>query len=194
MFEKSLHARARRTLRGGAVAVGAAAVGIGVLAAPASAVASHDWTGVANCESGGDWSINTGNGYYGGLQFSQSTWEGYGGAGYAARADLATPGEQIDIAEKVLVGQGIGAWPVCGKYLTGGSTPAAAAPAPAAAPVLLSVAPAAAPSGGTYTVQSGDTLASIAAGHGTTWEALYDANRATVSDPDVIYVGQQLAV
>src|SRR3954451_11401225 len=116
MFEKSLkHALVRRTLRGGAVAVGAAAVGIGVLAAPASAAATHDWTGVADCESGGNWSINTGNGYYGGLQFSQSTWAGYGGTTLAARAVLATPAQQIEVAEKVLVGQGVGAWPVCGK-------------------------------------------------------------------------------
>src|SRR3954453_2542664 len=131
MFEKSLHARAPRPLAGGAVAVGTAAVGIGVLAAPASA-AEHDWSGVAQCESGGNWSINTGNGYYGGLQFSQSTWEGYGGAAYAPRADLATPDQQITVAEAVLAGQGIGAWPVCGQYLTGGTPPTPArAPAPA---------------------------------------------------------------
>jgi LysM repeat protein len=196
MFEKSLHARARRTLAGGAVALGTAAVGIGLLAAPASA-AEHDWTGVAQCESGGDWSINTGNGYYGGLQFSQSTWAGYGGTAYAARADLASPAQQIDVAEKVLAGQGIGAWPVCGKYLTGGSTPAAGAAAPVAAPAPAPVvaAPAAVVStNGTYTVQSGDTLAKIAAANGTTWEALFALNQSTVSDPNVIYVGQQLAV
>ena len=118
MFEKSLHARARRTLRGGAVAVGAAAVGIGVLAAPASA-AEHDWTGVAQCESGGNWNINTGNGYYGGLQFGSSTWNAYGGRAYAARADLATKAEQIAVAEQVLAAQGKGAWPICGRGLTG---------------------------------------------------------------------------
>ena len=117
MFE-SLHVRARRTVAGGAVALGAAAVGIGLLAAPASAAATHDWTGVAECESGGNWSINTGNGYYGGLQFSQSTWAGYGGTALAARADLATPAQQIEVAEKVLVGQGAGAWPTCGRALT----------------------------------------------------------------------------
>ena len=124
----------RRSLRTGAVVLGAAALGIGALAAPASA-AEHDWTGVAKCESGGNWSINTGNGYYGGLQFSASTWSAYGGGAYAPRADLASPAEQIAVAERVLVGQGIGAWPTCGRYLTGGSTPAAATPAaPAPAP------------------------------------------------------------
>src|SRR4051795_4089952 len=103
-----------RLLRGGALTTGAAIASIGLLAGPAQAT-THDWSGVAQCESGGDWSINTGNGYYGGLPFSQPTWAGYGGTQYAPRADLASPGQQVDVAEKVLVGQGIGAWPVCGK-------------------------------------------------------------------------------
>jgi hypothetical protein len=85
--------------------------------APTPPPAGHDWTAVAQCESGGNWSINTGNGYYGGLQFSQSTWAAYGGTAYAPRADLATQGQQIAVAEKVLAGQGAGAWPVCGKLL-----------------------------------------------------------------------------
>lgn len=71
------------------------------------------WDKVAKCESTNNWSINTGNGYYGGLQFTQSTWEAYGGLKYAARADLASKTEQIAIAEKVLASQGAGAWPVC---------------------------------------------------------------------------------
>ena len=108
----------RRSLRTGAVVLGAAAVGIGALAAPASA-AEHDWTGVAQCESGGNWSINTGNGYYGGLQFSSSTWLAFGGGAYAARADLAAKSQQIAVAEKVLDAQGKGAWPVCGRNLSG---------------------------------------------------------------------------
>jgi nucleoid-associated protein YgaU len=115
------HVRTRRLLRGGAVTVGAAAAGLGLLTGPANA-ATHDWSGVAKCESGGNWSANTGNSFYGGLQFTQSTWNGYGGQAYASRADLASASEQIAVAEKVLAGQGVGAWPVCGKYLTGGST------------------------------------------------------------------------
>lgn len=79
----------------------------------ASAASVETWEKVAECESGGDWDINTGNGYYGGLQFSQSTWEAYGGTEYAARADLATKDQQIAIAEKVLAGQGPQAWPTC---------------------------------------------------------------------------------
>ena len=83
--------RARsRSIRGGAVVLGAAAIGVGMLVAPASA-AEHDWSGVAQCESSGNWSINTGNGYYGGLQFSSPTWLGHGGGQFAPRADLAAP-------------------------------------------------------------------------------------------------------
>jgi hypothetical protein len=85
--------------------------------APVVDPSGHDWNAVAECESGGDWSTNTGNGYYGGLQFSQSTWDAYGGADFAPRADLATPAEQISVAEKVLTDQGAGAWPVCGRNL-----------------------------------------------------------------------------
>lgn len=76
--------------------------------------ASGNWDAVAQCESGGNWAINTGNGYYGGLQFSQSTWEAYGGTGYAHNASRE---EQIRVAENVLAGQGPGAWPACGQYL-----------------------------------------------------------------------------
>lgn len=80
----------------------------------ASAATVPTWDKVADCESSGNWAINTGNGYYGGLQFSQSTWAAYGGTKYAPRADLATKQQQILVAEKTLAGQGPGAWPVCG--------------------------------------------------------------------------------
>nr|WSX73426.1 transglycosylase family protein [Streptomyces sp. NBC_00899]WSX80508.1 transglycosylase family protein [Streptomyces sp. NBC_00899] len=71
------------------------------------------WDKVANCESSGNWHINTGNGYYGGLQFTSSTWKSFGGGTYAARADMATKNQQIAVAERVLRSQGPGAWPVC---------------------------------------------------------------------------------
>jgi hypothetical protein len=95
---------------------------------------ANDWTGVAQCESSGDWNINTGNGYYGGLQFSQSTWDAYKPAGAPARADLATQDEQIQAAEATLAAQGIGAWPHCGKYLESGETLTVSAPQPSQAP------------------------------------------------------------
>ena len=215
------YVRTRRLLSGSAVAAGATAVGLGVMVTPANA-ATHDWSGVAQCESGGNWSINTGNGFYGGLQFTQGTWAGYGGTAYAPRADLASPSQQIAIAEKVLAGQGIGAWPVCGKNLSGGTTQVAQAaqapaPAPAPAPVHTQAAPqpraesepdgdaddapatavhVANTAGGNYTVQSGDTLAKIAAEHHVSggWRALWAKNRAAVSDPNLIFVNQLLAI
>jgi len=194
------YVRTRRFLTSGAVAAGATAVGLGVLAVPAQA-AEHDWSGVAQCESSGNWHINTGNGYYGGLQFLQDTWAGYGGVAYAPRADLATPGQQVTVAERVLVGQGIGAWPVCGRNLTGGTTtvaesiPARQVPTPAPVPANTTPThPTASVS--TYTVRPGDTLNKIAAAQGIHggWREIWDENRSTVSNPNLIYPGQRLAL
>lgn len=84
-----------------------------VAAGNADAADAATWDRVAACEASGDWDINTGNGYFGGLQFSRSTWEAFGGRAYAPRADQATRAEQIAVAEKVLDVQGPGAWPVC---------------------------------------------------------------------------------
>src|SRR5262245_24857591 len=75
------------------------------------------WDSLAACESGDDWSINTGNGYYGGLQFSSSTWQAYGGGEYASRPDLASRDEQIIVAERVAADGGFGAWPSCAASL-----------------------------------------------------------------------------
>jgi cell wall-associated NlpC family hydrolase len=108
--------------------------------APAQAASLTTWDKVAKCESGGNWSINTGNGYYGGLQFSASTWAAFGGRHFASRADLATKAQQITVAEKVLAVQGPGAWPVCGAragLARGGAAPdvqTAPAKAPQAKP------------------------------------------------------------
>ena len=73
-----------------------------------------NWSAIAACESGGNWSTNTGNGFSGGLQFSQGTWDAYGGGQYASSAASASESQQIAVAQRVLAGQGIGAWPVCG--------------------------------------------------------------------------------
>ncbi len=118
----------KRALGWAAVTGAVVAIPMGLSVGTASA-AEYNWDGVAQCESGGDWNINTGNGYYGGLQFSQSTWAGNGGSGSPANASKA---EQIRVAENVLQTQGVGAWPVCGQQLTSG---ASAEEAPAAAPV-----------------------------------------------------------
>ncbi|MBU6534951.1 transglycosylase family protein [Streptomyces sp. NPDC057245] len=118
---KGKHRRPSKATRVIAVAgVTGAAVAAPLMAAGnASAATASEWDAVAQCESGGNWSINTGNGYFGGLQFSASTWAAYGGTQYAASADQASKAQQIEIAEKVLAGQGKGAWPVCGTGLSG---------------------------------------------------------------------------
>jgi LysM repeat protein len=81
--------------------------------APASA-GGVNWSAIAACESGGNWAADTGNGFYGGLQFTEQTWLANGGGRYASSANLATPAQQIAVAQNVLASQGIGAWPVCG--------------------------------------------------------------------------------
>ena len=102
------------------VAFTGAIIGTGglALAGQANAATDGEWDKVASCESGGNWAINTGNGYQGGLQFSPGTWTGHGGGEYAPAAHLATKEEQIAVAERVLGTQGRGAWPVCGRGLS----------------------------------------------------------------------------
>ncbi|MDT5028747.1 MAG: resuscitation-promoting factor RpfA [Micromonosporaceae bacterium] len=204
--------RARR--RGGmiaAIALSGAAGAATLLSTgtAASAASSVNWDAIANCESSGNWQINTGNGFYGGLQFTQSTWAGYGGTQYAASADLATREQQIAIAEKVLAGQGIGAWPVCGaqagstaSYSSGSSaTPATSGSAQSSASSSgSSAAPStAAPSSGSgnYTVQAGDTLSTIAQRHGIAggWQTLYQKNQKVVgANPNLIVQGEKLTI
>jgi len=90
-----------------------AAVVPAMVASPAEAASLRTWKRLAMCESGGRWHINTGNGYYGGLQFSSSTWRAFGGRKFASNAHRASRAEQIRIAEKVRRVQGWGAWPAC---------------------------------------------------------------------------------
>ncbi|MDQ0684302.1 nucleoid-associated protein YgaU [Streptomyces achromogenes] len=120
---KGKHRRPSKATRAAALAgVTGVAIAAPLMAAGnASAATASEWDTVAQCESGGNWSINTGNGYYGGLQFSSSTWAAYGGTQYASQANQASKAQQIAIGEKVLAGQGKGAWPVCGKGLSGAS-------------------------------------------------------------------------
>lgn len=115
------------------MALTGAVLGGGSLALAGHAVAAGDdeWDHVARCESGNNWAISTGNGYQGGLQFSPSTWSAHGGGKYAPAANLATREQQIAIAEHVLATQGRGAWPVCGRGLSGASHRDEPAPAPA---------------------------------------------------------------
>jgi len=88
-----------------------------VVSAPVSPADISVWDSIAQCESGGNWSINTGNGYYGGVQFAPGTWLNMGGGVYAQTANLASREQQIEIAEKVLAVSGWGAWPGCSAKL-----------------------------------------------------------------------------
>ncbi|MGQ0837019.1 transglycosylase family protein [Actinokineospora sp.] len=187
------------------VAVGAP---MALAAAPASA-APVNWDAIAQCESGGNWSINTGNGYYGGLQFNPRTWAANGGSGSAHNASRE---EQIRVAENVLRSQGIGAWPTCGKKAGAGPVKASkpaqqkatpkkstapkvvaqkAAPAPAAATSALSKSN----PNGDYTVIAGDTLSKLAQQLNLPggWQTLHELNKDYIGDPDLILVGQTIA-
>jgi cell division septation protein DedD len=109
-----LAGRRRQLLAGGLTAGALIAAPLLAIAAPATAATSV-WDKVAMCEASGRWDIDTGNGYYGGLQFSPGTWKGYGGLAYGKQANLATRLQQIKIGQKTLAGQGPGAWPTCSK-------------------------------------------------------------------------------
>ncbi|WP_405921233.1 transglycosylase family protein [Streptomyces sp. NBC_00122] len=129
------------------------------------------WDCVADCESSGRWAINTGNGFYGGLQFWHPTWVEYGGPAFAPRADLASRGQQIRVAEDVIGRQGWDAWPACSKrYGLAGRM---------------------------HVVRDGDTLVTIARKHTVPggWRALYEANRELIgARPEAIEVGMLLAI
>jgi LysM repeat protein len=191
------------------VTAGGAGMAIPLIGAGAAEAADVDtWNKVAACESTNNWNINTGNGYYGGLQFTQSTWEAYGGTRYAPRADLATKDQQIAVAEKVLDGQGPGAWPVCSEragLTRGGDTPqirpaghsTAKKSAGDAAPDVQPQTPPQSRAGTAemYTVVRGDSLSAIADAQRVRggWQGLYSANRRTIGpDPDLIVPGQRL--
>jgi LysM repeat protein len=198
----------KRSLRAFGLAVAGAAGTIALLA-PASAAqaqAGVNWDAIAQCESGGNWSINTGNGYYGGLQFSRSTWKAYGGGKYASTANRASRAEQIRIAEKVLDGQGIGAWPTCGKKAgsaqayqarnAGGAKSGAARSTTQKKAAKATGSTSAKATGRHYTVRAGDTLAKIAAAQHVKggWRALYQLNSATLDNPNLILPGQRLSL
>ncbi|ROV70240.1 transglycosylase family protein [Streptomyces globisporus] len=114
----SANGRHRRPRQAPAIVVAAGVTGSAIAipllgASGATAAEASTWDRVAECESGGMWSADLGNGYYGGLQFSQETWSAYGGTEFAPRADLASRSQQISVAEKVLDDQGPKAWPSC---------------------------------------------------------------------------------
>ncbi|HSA53603.1 MAG TPA: transglycosylase family protein [Yinghuangia sp.] len=168
----------RRTVRSSAYLIAGTVLAMVLgtaAAAPAHAVSDATWDRLAMCESSGRWSINTGNGYYGGLQILPSTWNEAGGRTYAALPHQATRRQQINIAERILRWQGWDAWPQCSRSLGLHAVPITT----------------------TYVVQDGDTLASIAdlfdvAGG---WETLYVINREVIGpDPDIVFSGTWLDI
>jgi LysM repeat protein len=196
------------------VAVAGIAVGtpLAIAATPAQA-ASVNWDAIAQCESGGNWNTNTGNGYYGGLQFTQSTWKAYGGTG---SPQGASRDQQIAVAERVKAGQGIGAWPVCGGK--GGSsssstakstkstakthqqkkstpTKKAAAPAPKKVTTQAVTSVPSSNPNGDYTVAAGDTLSKIAQHLNVDggFQKLQKLNAQYIPNPNLILVGQKIA-
>ena len=134
------HSKQNRNLSTKVAAGATAALATTALISPiASAAPDSDWDKLAQCESGGNWAINTGNGYYGGLQFSAGTWRAYGGEQFAPYAHQATREQQIIVAERTLAAQGWGAWPACSARYGLNSAPTnrdaqAAQPAPKPAP------------------------------------------------------------
>ncbi|MGX4693072.1 LysM peptidoglycan-binding domain-containing protein [Streptomyces sp. JNUCC 63] len=216
---------ARRTRTTAALAGAVLLAPLGLLAATGNAHAADGgvWDRIAQCESGGNWHINTGNGYYGGLQFAAGTWRAYGGTAYAPTADRASRAQQIAVATRVQQAQGWGAWPVCsaragasgsapgtgsGSVGTGAThksvksveqktrkTQAAPPQRPSKTPARETGHTNRSASRGDYTVRAGDTLSGIAARHGTTWQRLYAANKSVIGgDPDLIVPGQRLAL
>ncbi|MGF7122331.1 resuscitation-promoting factor Rpf1 domain-containing protein [Rhodococcus sp. TAF43] len=125
------------------VAVTGAIMGVGgvAFAGTASAAPDSDWDKLAQCEAGGNWGINTGNGYHGGLQFSPSTWTSHGGGQFAATANQATREQQIVVAERVLANQGWGAWPSCSSKLGLSSAPSQRSAPATEAPRVVTPAP-----------------------------------------------------
>ena len=221
---KGKHRRPSKATRAAAIAgVTGVAIAAPLMAAGnASAATASEWDAVAQCESGGNWSINTGNGYYGGLQFSASTWAAYGGTAYASTANQASKAQQIEIAEKVLASQGKGAWPTCGVGLSGASYSGSSSSSSSSnssssnsgtstrsneqSASRSSERPAAkktvtTPTGkkvkkgdGEYKVVKGDTLSSIAEKHKVKggYQKLFKLNKDIIEDANLIYPGQQL--
>jgi resuscitation-promoting factor RpfA len=200
-----------------AVGLGAALAlssGIGLVGvAPAEAAATTVWDRVAQCESGGNWKINTGNGFYGGVQFAAGTWKAYGGNTYASQAHLATKAEQIAIARRVLAGQGPGAWPVCSRRagLTKSNGKADRNAMPASNPGTSKTQNLSdskvkiakklpkkkySSTGKIVHVKRGDTLRKIAKRYHVEggWKGLWKLNKETIKDSNLIYIGQTLKI
>jgi LysM repeat protein len=191
--------RTGRTIARTAVA-GAVAGAPLLVAAPANAAPDSAWDKLAQCESGGRWDINTGNGYHGGLQFSPKTWSGFGGKEFAPVAYKASREQQIIVAERVLAKQGWNAWPSCSRK-TGvrgesASQRDASARKSGNSGEQVRLASQDTTTSGDYVVKRGDTLGRIASANNVSggWKALLEKNPALKADPDNLKVGQRLTL
>ena len=201
---------AARTIAKVAVAgiIAGAPLGLAVGTANAAPV---NWDALAQCEASGNWGANTGNGYYGGLQFTQQTWNAYGGQGNPANASRE---QQIAVAERVAAGQGVNnAWPACSRKLgatsgTGTAPKAQAAPQQqrkaqpqqrqAAAPVQQAPAAPASKTNpdGNYEIKPGDTLSKIADANKVEggYQAIVEKNKGFLTNPDLIFPGHKILI
>ncbi|WP_394614141.1 transglycosylase family protein [Lentzea sp. JNUCC 0626] len=195
-----------------------AAVGIiagaplGLAVGTANAAPGMDWDALAQCEASGNWGANTGNGYYGGLQFTQGTWNANGGSGNPANASRE---EQIRVAENVLRTQGSNAWPSCSKRI--GAYVGKTAPAPKqqqptqrkaqpqpqqrkAAPVqqapVQQLAGSKSNPNGNYEIKAGDTLSKIAEANKVEggYQAIVEKNKEFLTNPDLIFTGDKILI
>jgi resuscitation-promoting factor RpfA len=191
--------RAAQVVLVGAMAAAPLALSTGL------ASADTDWDELAQCESSGNWNTNTGNGFGGGLQFTDSTWKAFGGSG---SPEDASRSEQIQVAERVKAEQGMNAWPTCSKKTgntdssantedsgsSGSESDSGSSASDSSETEGIAATPQAQPTkaaaGGAYTVAAGDTLSSVATAHGVSWQSIAQNN--AIADPDAISPGQQL--
>jgi resuscitation-promoting factor RpfA len=193
---------AKRVTAAGAVGIGTAAI-TALVPGTAHAATNSQWDRVAQCESGGNWHADTGNGYYGGLQFAAQTWRSFGGAKYAGTANHASAAEQMTIADKVLKAQGWHAWPVCSRQAGVSDDPVTtddhfASQSKTSTAHTESADDTTSPTHHeTYTVKHGDTLSEIAHRKHVKggWKHLFRLNHKTIgSNPDNIVAGEKLKV
>lgn len=188
--------------------IAGAPLGLAVGTANAAPV---NWDALAQCEASGNWAANTGNGYYGGLQFAPQTWKAYGGQGNPANASRE---QQIAVAERVAAGQGVSnAWPACSRKL-GAYTGQAAKTAPApqqqrkaqpqpqrqSAPVqqapVVTLAGSKTNPNGNYEIKAGDTLSKIAEANKVSggYQAIVEKNKDFLTNPDLIFPGHKILI
>ncbi len=186
----------RNVLTGSTVALIGAGSFVG-LTGNASAASDSTWDRLAQCESSGNWQINTGNGYSGGLQFAPRTWTGFGGGEFAPKAYQATREQQIVVAERVLAVQGWNAWPACSRKLGIRGESANPRQSPAGNDRREDVRSDGGgdsvrnsdPGAKSHTVVRGDTLSEIAQKYNVRGGWRYLAERNDIANPNRIYVG-----